>query len=290
MGSSMKPLPSNRWWCKDMVAVVTGGNTGIGFALVRQLAMLGLSVVLTCRDVSKGNKAVESLRLQGLHVSFFRLDVLDHSSIKDFVSWLRETLGGLDILVNNAAVSFKEIGENSVVHAETVINTNFYGPKLLTEALLPFFRRSKHMSRILNISSRLGSLNKVSNPTVRKILEDEENLSEERIDNIVQKFLEDVRNGVWNKNGWPEVWTDYAVSKLALNAYSKLLAKRYDGHGLSVNCYCPGFTQTSMTHGKGKHTPGYVADIGAKLVLLPPDQLPSGKFYVTSNKFLDSKL
>ncbi|KAF5188233.1 (+)-neomenthol dehydrogenase, partial [Thalictrum thalictroides] len=81
-----------------MVAVVTGGNTGIGFALVRQLAMLGLSVVLTCRDVSKGNKAVESLRLQGLHVSYFRLDVLDHSSIKDFVSWLRETLGGLDIL------------------------------------------------------------------------------------------------------------------------------------------------------------------------------------------------
>lgn len=61
--------------------------------------------------------------------------------------------------MNNAAVSFNEINENSVKHAETVINTNFYGAKLLTEALLPMFRRSPSTSRILNISSRLGSLN-----------------------------------------------------------------------------------------------------------------------------------
>lgn len=60
--------------------------------------------------------------------------------------------------VNNAAVSFNEINENSVEHTETVIRTNFNGPKLLTEALLPMFRTSS-MSRILNVSSRLGSLN-----------------------------------------------------------------------------------------------------------------------------------
>lgn len=61
--------------------------------------------------------------------------------------------------MNNAAVSFNEINENSVEHAETVIKTNFYGAKLLTEALLPMFRHSPSKSRILNISSRLGSLN-----------------------------------------------------------------------------------------------------------------------------------
>jgi carbonyl reductase 1 len=65
----------------------------------------------------------------------------------------------LIIQVNNAGVTFNEIDENSVEHAETVIKTNFYGAKLLTEALLPMFRRSPSTSRILNISSRLGSLN-----------------------------------------------------------------------------------------------------------------------------------
>lgn len=65
----------------------------------------------------------------------------------------------LSMQVNNAAVSFNEIDTNSVEHAETVLNTNFYGTKLLTEALLPLFRRSPATSRILNISSQLGLLN-----------------------------------------------------------------------------------------------------------------------------------
>lgn len=60
--------------------------------------------------------------------------------------------------VNNAAVCFNALNENSVDHAETVINTNYYGSKLFTEAMLPFVRCSYSMSRILNISSRLGIL------------------------------------------------------------------------------------------------------------------------------------
>lgn len=60
--------------------------------------------------------------------------------------------------VNNAAVSFKDIEENSVEHAETVICTNFYGPKRLIQQLYPTFRSSSTVTRILNISSRLGLL------------------------------------------------------------------------------------------------------------------------------------
>jgi hypothetical protein len=61
--------------------------------------------------------------------------------------------------VNNAAVSFNEIDTNSVEHAETVLRTNFYGARMLTQALLPLFRQSPATSRILNISSQLGLLN-----------------------------------------------------------------------------------------------------------------------------------
>ncbi|KAG6732250.1 hypothetical protein I3842_01G167800 [Carya illinoinensis] len=276
-------LPSSRrWWSKETVAIVTGANRGIGFALVQRLAELGLTVILTSRDSERGHCAAQALRAQGLHVHCLSLDVSDPASIKTFVALFRMKFGTLDILVNNAAVSFNEINENSVKHAETVINTNFYGAKLLTEALLPMFRRSPSTSRILNISSRLGSLNKLRNPDIKNILESE-NLSEEQIEAVVRLFLQDVKNGRWEWQGWPKLWTDYAVSKLALNAYTRVLAKRYEGRDISVNCFCPGFTQTSMTGGKGKHTAEGAADVGARLLLLPPQELQTGKFFVGSS-------
>ncbi|KAL5990820.1 hypothetical protein ACLOJK_011725 [Asimina triloba] len=283
-------LPRCRWWSKETVAVVTGANKGIGYSLVRKLAELGLTVVLTSRDIPKGIEAVQSLAARGLHVEYRQLDLADPASIRAFASWLREVFGRLDVLVNNAGVSFNEMGENSVEHAEMVMRTNYYGPKLLTEALLPLFRRSESMSRILNISSRLGLLNKVQNPRVREVLSDEEGVSEEMIDGVVERFLEEVRNGSWGGGGWPKVWTDYAVSKLALNAYSRLLARRQERHRLSVNCFCPGFTKTSMTGGQGSHTADDAAHIGASIALLPHHNLPTGKFFIGYKISVFSKL
>ncbi|KAF3525583.1 hypothetical protein F2Q69_00049530 [Brassica cretica] len=224
------------------MAVVTGANKGIGFEVVKMLSKLGLTVVLTARNAKNGSIASDSLRRDGFqNVHFFWLDVSDPSSISAFVSWFRLNFGVLDILVNNAAVSFNAVGENSIREPETIIKTNYYGAKLLTDALLPLFRRSVSVGRILNISSRLGALN----------------------------------------NGWPENWSDYAVSKMALNAYSRVLARRYDGKKLSVNCYCPGFTRTSMTGGQGTHTAEEAAATIATLVLLPPEKLTSGKFFIS---------
>ncbi|KAJ6379303.1 hypothetical protein OIU76_016012 [Salix suchowensis] len=64
--SSPVPAITARWWCKDTVAVVTGANRGIGFSMVKQLAQLGLTVILTARDLEKGKKAVELLKKPGL--------------------------------------------------------------------------------------------------------------------------------------------------------------------------------------------------------------------------------
>ncbi|KAJ3696822.1 hypothetical protein LUZ61_000527 [Rhynchospora tenuis] len=282
--------PVKRWWSKDTVAVVTGANKGIGFATVKKLAELGLTVILTARDPEKGEKAVELLRAQGIDVWFKRLDVADMSSITDFASWLHQMFGGLDILVNNAAVSFNDLNTNSVEHAETVIKTNFYGPKLLIEALMPLFRRSSSTSRILNLSSRLGLLNKVTNPTIRQRLLQEETLEEGKIDQIVTQFLSQVKDGTWQEHGWPTVWTDYSVSKLALNAYSRVLARRLEGNGVSVNCFCPGFTRTDMTSGWGQRSADEAAAAAAALALLPPEELPTGKFFKWCTPMLYSKL
>ncbi|GJN21541.1 hypothetical protein PR202_gb09026 [Eleusine coracana subsp. coracana] len=289
--------PPNRapWWTSETVAVVTGANRGIGHALAARLAEEGLTVVLTARDEARGEAAAAALRARGLRsVRFRRLDVTDPASVAAFAAWVRDELGGVDILVNNAAVSFNEIDTNSVEHAETVLRTNFYGAKMLTEALLPLFRRSAATSRILNISSQLGLLNKVRDPALRRMLLDEASLRERDIERMASRFLAQVADGTWRGQGWPEVWTDYAVSKLALNAYSRLLAARLAGPGrgggVSVNCFCPGFTRTDMTRGWGKRTADEAGRVAAGLALLPPEQLPTGKFFKWSTPHVYSKL
>ncbi|XP_021774816.1 short-chain dehydrogenase/reductase 2b-like [Chenopodium quinoa] len=286
------PSSSTRWWGKETRAIVTGGNRGIGLAIVKRLAELGVTVILTARDAKKGKEALELLRNEGLgdFIHFSVLDVSDPHSISAFATWFNHNFGVFDILVNNAAVSFNGLYENSVKHAEIVIKTNFYGPKLLIEALLPFFRcSSTHKSRILNFSSRLGLIHTVKNKNIRAILEDEENLSEEKIDGVIKLFLEQVKEGKWENEGWPKEWTDYAVSKLALNAYSRILARRLRDSNISVNCFCPGFTQTGMTGGKGSRTADIAANIGAQLALLPPQSLQTGKFSMGQSFFLHSR-
>ncbi|WVZ74679.1 hypothetical protein U9M48_022838 [Paspalum notatum var. saurae] len=292
----MKPCLCGRgcacraWWTRETVAVVTGANRGIGHALAARLAEQGLRVVLTARDEARGEAAAAALRATGGDVRFRRLDVADPASVAAFASWVRHDLGGIDILVNNAAVSFNEIDSNSVEHAETVLRTNFYGAKMLTEALLPLLRRSPSTSRILNISSQLGLLNKLKNPQLRRMLLDEAALTDRDIEGMVSRFLAQVGDGSWRGRGWPEVWTDYAVSKLALNAYSRLLAARLAGQGVSVNCFCPGFTRTDMTRGFGKRTAEEAGRVAAGLALLPPRDLPTGKFFKWRTPQLYSKL
>jgi carbonyl reductase 1 len=95
------------WWTSETVAVVTGVNRGIGHALAARLAEQGLAVVLTARDEARGEAAAAALRARGLlgSVRFRRLDVADPASVAAFASWVRNELGGLDILVSSVKTS-----------------------------------------------------------------------------------------------------------------------------------------------------------------------------------------
>lgn len=79
--------------------MVTGSNRGIGFEIARQLAVHGLTVVLTSRDDCVGREATRVLQEGGLDVAFHQLDVLDPSSIQLFVDWIRQTYEGIHVLV-----------------------------------------------------------------------------------------------------------------------------------------------------------------------------------------------
>lgn len=90
------------------VALVTGSNKGIGLAVVRALCKEFTGhVYLTSRDVGRGTAAVENLKAEGLKPSFHQLEITDSESVRAARDYFQEYYGGVDVLVNNAAIAFK---------------------------------------------------------------------------------------------------------------------------------------------------------------------------------------
>ena len=90
------------------VALVTGANKGIGFAIVRDLCrQFQGDVVLTARDEARGRAAVQQLQAEGLSPRFHQLDITDLQSIRALSDFLHKEFGDLNVLVNNAAIAFK---------------------------------------------------------------------------------------------------------------------------------------------------------------------------------------
>ncbi|PWA69537.1 carbonyl reductase [Artemisia annua] len=275
-----------RWWSAETIAVVTGANRGIGFEIAHQLALQGVTVVLTSREIAVGEESAKVLQEGGLKVVFHQLDVLDQESIDTFCAWIKENYGGIDILINNAGFNHNVGSENSVEFAEKVIKTNYNGTKNMVKAAIPLMKPNAAGARIVNVSSRLGRLNgrknRISDDALRQKLEDADSISEELIDATINKFLEQAKDGSWTDGGWPQNNTDYSLSKVAVNAYTRLVAReladRPEGEKIFINCYCPGWVKTAMTGWAGQVTPEEGADTAIWLSLLP-DMRISGKFF-----------
>ena len=222
------------------IAVVTGGNKGIGLEICRQLAGKGVNVVLTARDETRGLRAVETLQAQRLNVIFHPLDVTDDVSVRALRDYMVQTLGRCDILVNNAGISLRGSGRSVLNTAlpdfETTLATNFYGPLRLCQALVPLMQKRRY-GRVVNLSSGMGQ-------------------------------LEDMEDG----------WAAYRISKTALNALTRMVASATAGQGVLVNSACPGWVRTDMggqsaERGveKGAETPVWLATL--------PDDGPTGGFF-----------
>lgn len=150
------------------IAVVTGANRGIGFEICRQLARQGFMVVLTSRSAAKGRAAVKALRDDGLELDDHALDVTSPAGIKALAGYLDERYGRLDVLVNNAGVLLDPRGSR-VLDARPktfhdTLETNFFGPLLLVQALAPLMRKHRY-GRIVNVSSGLGQLSDMGTGT-----------------------------------------------------------------------------------------------------------------------------
>lgn len=93
---------------REKVAVVTGANKGVGFALVKRLLQLPFPgvVYLTARDEARGKEAVQQLKAQGLNPNFHLLDISSSQSIERFADFLKRTHGGVDVVIANGGAPF----------------------------------------------------------------------------------------------------------------------------------------------------------------------------------------
>jgi NAD(P)-dependent dehydrogenase (short-subunit alcohol dehydrogenase family) len=138
-------------------ALVTGSNKGIGYEIVRELLAKGLRVFLTARNAAAGKKAAG--RLHG-DVQFLEMDVSDDASIENAARTYAELNESLDILINNAAIYPDENLDILTISREQLaktFQTNTFGPLRVTQAFLPFLRKSS-AARIINISSGYGEI------------------------------------------------------------------------------------------------------------------------------------
>ncbi|KAE9605431.1 hypothetical protein Lal_00024790 [Lupinus albus] len=282
-------------------AVVTGSNKGIGLETVRQLASAGIKVVLTSRDEKRGLEALQKLNASGLShlLLFHHLDVADPASVASLAHFIESKFGKLDILVNNAGIGGVVFEDHNMISstilnggdlseddakkavtqtyelAEECLKINYYGAKITAESLLPLLQKSDS-PRIVNVSSTLGKLKYVSNEWAKGVLGDANNLTEEKVDEVIKEFLKDFKEGALESKGWPRTLGAYIISKAAMNAYTRILAKNYPT--ICINSVCPGYVKTDITSNTGFLTTEEGAASPVRLALLSKGS-PSGLFY-----------
>src|ERR1700722_13471429 len=243
-------------------ALVTGANKGIGFATARSLAEAGFKVWLGARSNERGRIAEARLRAAGLDVNLIQLDVTDRSSIIAAALKMGSVSASLDVLVNNAGVMNEVIGKDlqtippSAVSTEplrAIYETNVLGVVAVTQIMLPLLRNSS-AGRIVNVSSRLGSLARLTDPK------------------------------------WPPRSLNmigYSSSKAALNAVTVTFAIELKDTPIKINSVTPGTIASDLSGAVNAEElagkPGFAPpEEGARLIVrypMSPSDAPSGGFF-----------
>jgi NAD(P)-dependent dehydrogenase (short-subunit alcohol dehydrogenase family) len=197
------------------VAIVTGGNRGIGYEICKELSRVGCNVVLTSRNEEEGRRAVSKLYPRD-NVVYHRLDVTDSKDIASLRDWILKDYGRVDILINNAGVYLDEgvsvfdVDENTM---QDTLAVNFYGAFHMCRAFVPIMRQNGY-GRIVNVSSGYGSISEMGGYVAA-----------------------------------------YRISKAALNALTLIMANELTDGNIKVNAVCPGWVRTDMGGGMAPVSP-----------------------------------
>jgi NAD(P)-dependent dehydrogenase (short-subunit alcohol dehydrogenase family) len=225
---------------KDIkVALVTGGNRGIGYELVKQLAFNGFKVILASRDQEKSREAALKLKKLDLDVVFMVIDVNNQESIRQGAITINERYGKLDVLINNAGVYLdenKKLLNMDPSILEKTMATNFFGAYYVIHSFIPLMEKQGY-GRIINISSEYGAMSEMSYQGVGA----------------------------------------YKLSKLALNGLTQLVAAEIKGD-IKINAVDPGWVSSDMGGPSAPRTPKQAAESILWLATIGPEG-PNGGFF-----------
>lgn len=244
---------SNEECTMSRVAVVTGATRGIGAATAAALGHHGFTVVVTGRSQQDVDSAAHQLNSEGIQVRGVVLDVTSPENAATAAQQIGDEFGHVDVLVNNAGALPEgtspgaEVADPAV--AASTFATNVLGPFNVVEPFLPLLRKSE-AGRIVNISTRMGSLAEQADPTSAY---------------------------------YSMIVPAYQASKAALNSLTISLSKALADTQILVTSVCPGFVQTDLTPVNRDHAPTTPEE--AAQVVLTAATLPAG---APSGTFVDA--
>jgi retinol dehydrogenase-13 len=197
-------------------ALITGGNSGIGYKTAEILLYLGADVILACRNMEKARLAQIALTEEylGRTVSVMKLDLASMTSIEGFVNQMKVQHMEIDCFVNNAGV-FHQPGKKTEDDFELVMGTNYFGTYYLSEGVLPYLETLDRPVTYINTIS------------------------------IIHKLAKLDYSDFYCEKGYGN-FKIYAKSKLALARYTNSLVSRYEGSSIKVYMNHPGMSLTPI--------------------------------------------
>ena len=215
--------------------LITGANKGLGYETARQLIAAGHTVWVGSRDADRGKRAADELGGR-----FVELEVTDDASVQAAA----ETVGPLDVLVNNAGIAGGRIpvGEVTAEGMRRLYDTNVFGVVRVTQAFLPALQASDHPV-IVNVSSGLGSIGRA-------------------LDSAAMEYV------------FPTL--AYGSAKAAVNMITVQYAKAFPA--MRINCVDPGYTATDLNGFQGTQTVAEGAEIIVRMARVEPDGPTAGYF------------
>ena len=220
--------------------LITGANKGIGYAIadVTMLKNLPFNILLCSRDATRGQDAVDSLKIK--HPTFANtlelgvVDISSEASVTTFTEWFKTKYSKVDVLLNNAGMMHNPDGSGITHPGNTVetFATNYFGTINFTQQMQPMVAES---GKILFMGSICGpdAYRKCNDQLQARFLD--QNLTQEYVTGWAREYVEDVKSGAWKEKGY-SLW-EYGMSKLFLQVYCSALGKDDDIVGRGVQCY-----------------------------------------------------
>jgi carbonyl reductase 1 len=228
------------------VALVTGGNQGLGLALVRGLSrQFGADgvVYLAARNEERGQAAVGELRDEGLDASLLVLDVRDTDQVDRGAALLRERHGGVDVVISNAAARLTP-DRSDAESVREFVDTNNHGTYRMMTAFWPLLRDG---GRFVVVASSFGSLRYLPEGLHARFETETESLEDNEA--VMDDYAVLVETGRAAKAGWPP--SINIASKVGQVAAVRIMARMYREQarvrGILINAACPGLIDTDAS-------------------------------------------